>query len=121
MHSRPRLSNALVIVGFGAMLLGALDPLEGSLLILPGSGIVSLGAVLGRSRFRKLLGVAFALVLLGVAIMFGISALGGVGGSTGRSLWWALLVLPYPAGWVLGVVGVVRRFREPSWRGREES
>jgi hypothetical protein len=35
--------RALLIVGLTGMLLGAIDPLEGSLIILPGSGLVALG------------------------------------------------------------------------------
>jgi hypothetical protein len=46
----PRLwSNILVIVGFIAMLIGAIDPLEGSLVILPAIAIVALGGFLGKS------------------------------------------------------------------------
>ena len=45
--------------------------------------------------------------------MFGMSALGGVGGTSGRSIWWILLCLPYPIGWVLGLVGAARKLREP--------
>lgn len=33
-----------------------LDPLEGSLVILPGSGLVALGALLGHNRHRWSLG-----------------------------------------------------------------
>lgn len=48
-------SRILVIVGSIAMLVGAVDPLEGSLIILPlpGSGLVTLGTFLG-SRERGL-------------------------------------------------------------------
>ena len=38
MNARKLWSRILIIVGGIAMLLGAIDPLEGSLLILPGSG-----------------------------------------------------------------------------------
>lgn len=43
-HPRVR---TLFIVGYVAMLNGAIDPLEGSLLILPGSGLVALGSYFG--------------------------------------------------------------------------
>ena len=36
-------SRILIPVGGLAMLVGAIDPMEGSLLILPGSGLVALG------------------------------------------------------------------------------
>jgi hypothetical protein len=93
------------------MVLGAVDPLEGSLLILPATGLVALGAWLAKSRERRRLYWALALVAVGVGLLWGISAIGGVGGSTGRSKWWLLLLLPYPIGWVLGLVGGVRALR----------
>jgi len=96
------------------MVLGAVDPLEGSLVILPGSLLVALGAFLGRSRWLVLLMWAFILVAIGVGALFGLSALGGVGGRTGRSMWWLLVVLPYPAGWIVGLVGAVLRLKDAS-------
>jgi hypothetical protein len=47
MKARMLWSRILVVVGCIAMLLGAIDPLEGSLLILPGSGMVVLGLFVG--------------------------------------------------------------------------
>ncbi len=104
--------KGLTVVGLLAMLLGALDPLEGSVVILGGAAMVALAALVGHSRHRALLSWAFALVAVGVATMFAVSAIGGFGGRTGRSMWWALLLVPYPAGWILGLVGAVRRLRE---------
>ena len=89
-------SRILAVVGLLAILLGALDPLEGSVLILPGAGLLALAAWLGSSRYRKLLYWSFALVTIGVGVLWTLSAAGGFGGSTGRSLWWGLLLLPYP-------------------------
>jgi hypothetical protein len=112
MNRSGRWSRILMIVGFVGMLLGLVDPLEGSIVIFAGSALVLIGALLGRSRHRKLIVWAFALVAIGVGTMWGMSAIGGIGGSTGRSLWWALVLLPYPVGWVAGVVGVIRVLRE---------
>jgi hypothetical protein len=90
------------------MVIGALDPLEGSLLVLPATGLVALGAGLGHSRERVRLYWALLLVAVGVGLMWGMSAIGGLGGDTGRSMWWALLLLPYPIGWILGLIFGVR-------------
>jgi len=109
-----RLPRTLLIIGFVAMLLGVVDPLEGSIVILAGSALVLVGTLLGGSRHRKLLAWSFALVAIGVGTMWGMSSIGGIGGSTGRSMWWALVLLPYPVGWVLGVAGVIRALREPA-------
>ena len=61
-------SRMLVIIGLTSMLLGAIDPLEGSLIILPGTGLVALGALLGKSRRRALLYWSLALVAIGVGL-----------------------------------------------------
>ncbi len=109
-----RWSRILVIVGLVAVLVGAIDPLEGSLVILPGAALVTLGAFMAGSRHRRFLTWALALLALGVGALFGLSALGGLGGSTGHSFWWGLVLLPYPAGWIMVLVGAIRCLREGS-------
>jgi hypothetical protein len=102
------------------MLLGAIDPLEGSLIVLQGTGQVALGALLGKSRRRVLLYWSLALVAIGVGAMWVLSAFGGFGDSTGLSKWWGLLLLPYPVGWLMGVAGsilaLVESFKRPADR-----
>ena len=112
MNGRARWPRVLVIVGLIAMLIRAIDPLEGSLVILPGSGMVALGALLSKSRHRRLLYRAFGLIAVGVGAMFVLSGFGGTGGSSRRSNWWLLVVLPYPTGWIMGLAGVVLNLRE---------
>jgi hypothetical protein len=112
MTTRTPWPHVLVIVGLIAMLIGAVDPLEGSLIILPGSGLAALGALLGQSRRRRLLYWAFGLIAVGVGAMFVLSGFGGTGGSSGSSNWWLLVVLPYPVGWIIGLVGVILSLRE---------
>jgi hypothetical protein len=100
-------SRILIIVGSIAMLVGALDPMEGSLVILPGSGLVALGTFLGQSERRRIayrLGV-FILIAIGVGAMWGLTRVGGFGGNSGRSMWWGLLMLPYLIGWSMGIWG----------------
>lgn len=113
-------SHVLVAVGLVGMLVGAIDPLEGSFVILPASALTALGAWLGGSRYRMLLGSAFVLIALGVGAMALLSMWGGVGGRSSHSAWWLLVVLPYPVGWILGLVGVVLRVVE-AYRGRVRS
>jgi hypothetical protein len=112
MKRTPNWPRILLWTGLFVMLIGAVDPLEGSVVIVIGAACALLGAVLGRSDRIKWLSWAFGLVVAGVGILFGLSAMGGVEGSTGRSMWWALTILPYPAGWVLGLVGTVRAIKE---------
>jgi hypothetical protein len=96
-----------MLFGLAGMLIGAVDPLEGSLLILPATALVALGAMVEKSRRRILVYWSLALVAAGVAAMFILSWLGGIGGSHGHSWWWGILLLPYPAGWISGIVGGV--------------
>ena len=123
MTGRTLWPSVLVVVGLLAMLVGAVDPLEGSFVILPGSGLVAAGAYLGRSRYRTLLAWAFALIVAGVGAMVVFTALGGIGGHSGSSLWWGLFVLPYPLGWIIGLVGTVLRliesFKHPAMSRQE--
>jgi len=112
MTARARWSRVLLIVGLVAMLIGTIDPLEGSLVILPGSGLAALGVFLGKGRRRNLLYWAFGLTAVGVGAMFVLSMFGGTGGSTGRSHWWLFVVLPYPVGWIMGLAGVILTLRE---------
>ena len=97
----------LLISGYIVMLVGAIDPMEGSLLILPGSGLVALGTYLAdeeRKIFIYRLWVFF-LIVIGVAALFGFSLLGGIGSTTAYSMWWGLLMVPYPIGWSMGIWG----------------
>ncbi len=107
MNARKIFVQVFVIVGLAAMLLGALDPLEGCAVIFAGSALVAVGARLDKSRYRLLLGAACVLVALGVGAMFALTWLGGVGGRSQHTAWWLLLVLPYPVGWLLGLAGTV--------------
>jgi hypothetical protein len=107
MKARTLWSRILVVVGLVGMLIGAIDPLEGSLIILPGTGIVALGAFVGKSRHRVLLYWAVSLVAVGVGAMFVLTAFGGIGGNTGHTNWWGLVILPYPVGWIMGLAGAI--------------
>ena len=102
-------SRVLSMLGGIGLLAGALDPLEGSFVILAGSALLWGGEVM-KVPERRQLGLwtsVFVLIAVGVGVMFGLSAAGGIGGGSGRSWWWGLLLLPYPAGWLLGVGGLL--------------
>jgi len=112
MKGRNKWSRALFIIGFVMMVGGALDPLEGSIVILLGSASLATGALLTNSRHRTAVYWSFLLVAVGVVSLWVMSAIGGIGGETGRSLWWALVLLPYPLGWLSGLIFGARRLRE---------
>jgi hypothetical protein len=100
-------SRILLVVGSSGMLLGALDPMEGSVVILAGSGLVALGTFLSKVE-RQWLAYrlwVFVLIVIGVGALFGLSMFGGIGGKSGHSLWWGVLILPYLIGWCMGMWG----------------
>lgn len=101
----------IVIAGLVLMAVGVFDPLEGAVVILGGSVLVAVGAVFSRTSYRVPV-AALVLIAAGVGGLFAISSLGGVGGNTDRSVWWLLLCLPYPLGWILGLVGAARTLSE---------
>lgn len=107
MDAREHRSRIAVIAGSIAMLVGAIDPMEGSLLILIGSGLIALGTFLGKSE-RQLIVYrtwTFVLIAIGVGALWGLSAVGGFGGPSGKPIWWGVLILPYLAGWLMAMWG----------------
>ena len=112
MTARNRWSRGLATVGMVGMIISVLDPLEGAIVAFASATLIALGAQLTHSRFRTPLYWSVGLMGAGIAVMVGFSIAGGVGGETGRPMWWALLMLPYPAGWLLAVIFGVRKLRE---------
>ncbi len=106
-------SRIVKVAGCIAMVLGSLSPVEGSVVVLPGCGLVALSMYLGgRDRKAVLYWVwAFILMAFGLGALFGLKAW-HIGGTSGHSKWWAVLMLPYPVGWLMalagGVAGLVR-------------
>lgn len=91
------------------MVIGAIDPLEGSVIILAGSTCVALATYLLKDKYGKAFLITFLMIAFGVCFLFYFSSLGGFGGNSTLSWWWALLILPYPVGWLLAVIFVVIR------------
>ena len=107
-----RWSRGLLWTGTAALVVGAIDPLEGSLVIVAAAGLVMVAAQLGHLEARRRVAWGGVLATLGVAALWAMSAAGGIGPSTGRSYWWTLLFLPYPIGWILSLTGAIRGLRE---------
>lgn len=107
MITKERGIATLLVVGCIATILGAIDPLEGSLLILPGSLLVMLAAFIGKEEkaITRHRAWTFVLILIGVAAMWGMTAVGGIGGDTGISMWWGLIIVPYLIGLPMALWG----------------
>jgi hypothetical protein len=108
-------SRILIAVGLLGTLVGAVDPLEGSFVIVPSVWLVLIGAFLSKSRYIKLLAWSFLLVMCGVGAMIVFTWWGGLGGKSGHSLWWALFIAPYPVGCLAAQIGAVLALVE-SWK-----
>ncbi len=108
MNKRQLWSRILFVIGGIAMAIGAIDPLEGCMVILPGCGLIALSTYLDNTDRRVLLYRlwGFILVIIGIAALWLISMKGGFGGDTGRSMWWGLLFLPYFVGWSIVMWGI---------------
>ncbi|MGE5518970.1 MAG: hypothetical protein ACM3VS_03510 [Candidatus Dadabacteria bacterium] len=89
------------VTGIIALILGIIDPLEGSVVVALGSGLVALSTSLRKDRHHKLFFICFLMIAVGVALLFYFSSLGGFGGRSSLSWWWAALLIPYPAGWLI--------------------
>ena len=114
MREANRVSRILVMVGLILSLVGVIDPLEGAWVVAAGTGMIALGAGLGKSRYRAFVIGSFFLVAAGVVALWVLSAAGGVGGDSGRSYAWTLVLLPYPVGWLGSLIGAIRALRAPA-------
>lgn len=106
-HNRKLWTRLIIVLGGIGMLVGAVDPMEGSVVILIGSALVALGTFLSHTEHRLIVYRVwvFALIAMGVTAMWVLSNAGGIGGKSGLSIWWGLLILPYLAGWSMGIWG----------------
>jgi hypothetical protein len=98
------------IIGIILLFIGILDPLEGSVIIITGSALITLHAFLINDPSRNLFLISLILIMIGVFSMFYLSGLGGFGGDSSLSWWLALLILPYPAGWLITSMILLIRF-----------
>jgi hypothetical protein len=96
-------------VGVVALIIGAIDPLEGSVLIVAGSALLALATWLSRDRHWKFFLASFIMIVVGVLAMFYLSSLGGFGGTSTLSWWWGTLILPYPLAWIATVILLISR------------
>jgi hypothetical protein len=105
MDRRQNLSRALGMAGLLALLVGAVDPLEGFPLVLGGGVLAVIAARLARSRWFRPMAWGLGLATGGCAAMVVLSALGGIGGQSELPAAWGLTVLPYPIGGSLLLAG----------------
>lgn len=109
MKEKKKWMRIIHILGVILLIAGAVDPLEGSIVIATGILLITLSAFKTRDRHRKLFLGSGIMIAAGVFFMFYFSSLGGFGSETGLSWWWSLFILPYPAGWLISVSALIFR------------
>ena len=117
MDTRHKYARVLLVVGLAILLIGMVDPLEGAIFTLIGVGVLAIASALIASQYTNLLTWAVWFVSAGISVMIVLSWMGGVGGTSGHSAGWLLLVLPYPIGLVFALVGGVGALEE-TWTHR---
>jgi hypothetical protein len=102
-------TRIMYYAGVTALIIGILDPLEGSIVIAGGSLLITLATSLTHDRNRKLFLLSMILIAIGVFFLFYLSSLGGFGGNSNLPWWWGLLILPYPIGWIITIIILIIR------------
>jgi len=89
-------------IGIALILLGSLDPMEGSVLISLGSIVFAIASWLQQKAWKWHTVVAATSIGFGVSALWIVSSKGGFDPAT--EWWWLLAILPYPIAW-LGLLG----------------
>lgn len=109
MKNKVKWTSIIYIIGVIALIIGVVDPLEGSVVIMFGSALLALSAYVTNDRHSKIFTVSLIMIVVGVAFLFYFSSLGGFGGTSTLSWWWGLLILPFPIGWLTIIIVLIRR------------
>jgi len=75
-------TRIIYIMGVVALIIGILDPLEGSVLILAGSVLLALSTYLTHDRHWKIFMSSAIMIVFGVVFLFYLSSKGGFGGDS---------------------------------------
>jgi hypothetical protein len=103
MTAREKWAQVPTITGGLAVLVGGIDPLDGAIVVLAGAALLAAAAMIApcNHAVRTSRAINLTLTIVGFAAIWIMTALGGIGGATGRSFLWAWLGLPWVAGWSL--------------------
>jgi len=112
MWTKAKILKVLFIIGIVAIIIGVIDPLEGSAAILAGSLLIALSSYFLKDRYWKLFFVGFIMIAIGVFFLFYFSSLGGFGGNSKLSWWFISLIIPYPIGWLLTIIILILRSKK---------
>ncbi len=112
MKEATKVTRILYYAGVVAMIIGVVDPLEGSVLIISGNLLIVISMFMTDDRHKMHFLISLIMIAIGVFFLFYLSSLGGLGGTSDLSWWWGALILPYPAGWIFAMVILIKRVRQ---------
>jgi len=104
MKNKTKWLKALYLLGVIALVFGAIDPLEGSVVVLAGSLCLAISTYLLQDRYWKSFLILLLLIAIGVIAMFVLSQFSDIVNQSDKSRWWLALILPYPIGWLISVI-----------------
>jgi hypothetical protein len=112
MKDQPKWLRIVYIAGVVLSIIGLIDPMEGSMVILLGCALTTLTTYIAKDRHQKIFLINFILMLIGVFFLFFLSSFGGLGKGA-LSWWWGILILPYPVA-IFGnlILLIVRAFNK---------
>jgi hypothetical protein len=97
------------IFGVVGVIIGALDPLEGSVIIAIGSVLLAVATWFKHDDHRKIFLFTAIGIVFGVSLMFVFSDMGGFSKDAPLSWGWSLLIAPYPLGWLVNILYLMYR------------
>ena len=100
------------LTGLILLILGSLDPMEGSILIAVATVLFALRSRLNQEALHRKYMLTAVACVSGVAALFIISSFGGLGGEKGISWWWGLFILPYPLAWLTLIYLLIKSHRK---------
>lgn len=112
MTKKAKWIRIIFLIGVFLLVIGAFDPLEGSIVIITGSFLLALSAFASHDKNRMLFLVFLVLMAVGIFFLFYISSLGGLGANA-LSWWWGITILPYPVAWIATIILlIIRAFKK---------
>jgi hypothetical protein len=105
-------------IAIALMILAAVDPMEGSIIIALTSIVLGFTAFKLNDRHRYAFAIISAFICFGVTCLWWVSSLGGFVPS--KEWWWIVALVPYPLGWLCFVVLMLYRWIRSIKKGNKE-
>lgn len=108
MKEKVKWYRVVFIIGIAATIIGAIDPLEGSIIIAIGGICLAVAMYFMNDRYFKIFLICAIMILVGVSALWFISSLGGY--EPKKEWWWNVFISPYPLGWLFSIITLIIRW-----------